>query len=124
MSADQNFDQEKSWALLYGKIIELLSQFGREDALGKGDYLVVDDNYGWQRHTVEIHNLSVLTPDVARRLQRLLRDFPDWEIVLAIDVPGTENAWPRMGVTIRAHEIVDELRREYLPREFEQVQFR
>jgi hypothetical protein len=121
MGAD---DQAKDWALLQRKIADVMKQIGREDPFGGGDYLIVDDNYGWERHTVEVHDLKVLTPDVTRKLQQLLNGFPGWEIVLAIDVPGTENVWPRMGLTIRGDGIIDDLRREYLPKAFEHVQFR
>jgi len=117
-------DQTEVWLLLHKRITGLLKQFGREDPFGHGDYLVVDDNYGWPRHTVEVHDLKVVTPDVARKLQQLLKGFPNWEIVLAIDVPGTENVWPRMGLTIRENEIIDDLRRDYLPTAFDHVRFR
>ncbi|MGH6770084.1 MAG: hypothetical protein ACRECO_13800 [Xanthobacteraceae bacterium] len=39
----------------------------------------------------------MLKPVVAKSLQPLLREFPDWEIVVVVDIPGKEDQWPRMG---------------------------
>ena len=115
-------EQENAWGALYERIVDVLRQFGTEDAFGKGDYLIVDDNYGWRRHKIEAHRLHMLRPDVVNALQLLLHDLPEWEIVLAIDVPGRES-WPPMGLTIRKHEIIDGLRRTYLPAEFQQIKY-
>lgn len=55
--------------------------------------------------------------EIIKTLQGLLKDFPNWTIIMAVDVLGKEH-WPSMGVTIRAHEIIDDLLRQYLPEEF------
>src|SRR5688572_23178306 len=102
MAADGETAQGRIWGLLYDQIRETLQQFGTENYLGEADYLIVDDNYGFYQHKIEIHKLHMLRPDVAKALQPLLREFADWEIVIAVDIPGKENAWPRMGLTIRA----------------------
>ena len=70
-----------------------------------------------------IHKLRMLDPALVRMLRMLLDDLPDWEIVIAVDVPGTENSWPRMGLIIRKHEIVDGLQRVHFPPEFQKVRF-
>jgi len=114
--------QTDTWNVMYRKISDQLGQFGAEDAFGKGDYWVLDDNYGFRSNKVCINRLSFLQPMVVRSLQDLLKDVPDWEIVVAIDVPGQE-AWPPMGFRIRAAEIVDDLKRQYFPSEFQRVQF-
>jgi hypothetical protein len=118
-----NEEQERMWELLYDQIKRVVQHFGTEDYLGGADYLLVDDNYGWRRHTIEIHKLPMLNPELVRQLQSLLEHFTDWEIVIAVDIPGTETTWPRMGITIRRHEIIDGLQREYLPSEFRAVRY-
>jgi hypothetical protein len=123
MSNERLIEQERSWGALYDKIAELLLQFGEEDHFGKADYLIVDDNYGSRRHTIEIHKLHMLRPIVVMTLQHLLQAFPDWEIVVAVDIPGTEGIWPRMGLTIRDREIIDDLQRQFLPTEFQGVAY-
>ena len=123
MNVDNRAEQERTWGILYAKILEVLHEFGTENQFGKGDYLVVTDNYGWPRHTVEIHKLHMLQPAIVNRLRDLLSEFAGWEIVVAVDIPGTENLWPRMGLTIRAHEIIDDLQRQYLPADTQNTQY-
>jgi hypothetical protein len=119
MKSDSDMQQANVWEELYLGIVALLSEYGIEDHLGHGDYLVVDDNYGWRRNTIEIHRLNMLDPVIVKSLQSLLNDVPDWEIVIAVDIPGTEAFWPRMGLTLRSGEIVDDLQRQYFPKEFQ-----
>jgi len=123
MNVDNRTEQERAWDILHEKILKELHEFGTENQFGEGDYLVVTDNYGWPRHTIEIHKLHMLQPAVVNRLRALLSEVAGWEIVVAVDIPGTENIWPRMGLTIRAHEIVDDLQRQYLPAETRHIQY-
>jgi hypothetical protein len=115
--------QERIWSALYEKILGVLRRFGAEDHFGEADYLLVDDNYGHRRHTIEIHKLRILDPGLIKMPRALLHDFGDWEVVIAVDVPGTEKSWPRMGLIVRKHEVVDGLQRNYLPAEFQNVTF-
>jgi hypothetical protein len=78
---------------------------------------------GWYQHKIELQNLALLKPAVIKSLQRLLATYPDWEIVIAIDIPGKENEWPSMGLVVRDEEIVDGLKREYFPNEFQNIQY-
>lgn len=107
--------RDKIWDDLYRRMVEVLSRYGREDAVGEGDFWVVDDNYGWRRHTVNVFDLKMLNPVIVSELRNLLDDISDWAIVLALDVPGKEGEWPHMGLIIRKREIIDGLRRELLP---------
>lgn len=111
--------RDRIWGELYRRIVDVLGRYGKEDAIGNGDFWVVDDNYGWRRHTVNIFDLKMLDAPIVAALRALLDDLPDWEIVLALDVPGTEGKWPSMGLTVRRHEIIDGLMREYLPRPYQ-----
>ena len=119
MSQDDLDDerQNQEWDTLYRRVVETLAPWGVDNPFGKGDYLVVDDNYGWWRQIIEIHQLKMLKVEIVKSLQALLKDFPDWAIVVAVDIPGQEH-WPPMGVTIRPHEIIDGLVRKHLPEEF------
>jgi hypothetical protein len=49
--------------------------------------------------------------------------FPDWEIVVAIDLSDKGHSWPNMGLTIRAHEIIDELQRQYFPPQYQGIKY-
>jgi hypothetical protein len=120
-----NWDEKQVsiWDRLYEQVTVLLARHGMEDSVGKGDYWVVDDNYGWRRSQVEIHNLNMLRPEIVNALRSLLTDLPDWEITVTVDIPGKENTWLVMGLTIRKLEIIDGLQRQYFPKEFQGWQY-
>ncbi len=111
--------RDQIWDALYRAVVDVLRQYGKEEPTGDGDFWVVDDNYGWRRQIVNIFNLKMLDPEIIFKLRALLDKLPEWSIVLALDVPGTEGKWPPMGVIIRRHEIIDGLQREYLPESFQ-----
>ena len=122
MSESSEF-QAAAWTILYDQIKALLRNYGVEDHFGKDDYLIVDDNLGYKWHTIEIHRLHMLRCNVVKALQALLRQFPDWELIVAVDIPGTEGVWPPMGLTIRSNEIIDGLQRRFFPKEFQNIQY-
>jgi hypothetical protein len=115
--------QEKEWSLLYDRITETLDRFGQKNAFGKGDYWLVDDNWGWHRHQIEVQNLNLLKPYVIKSLRALLAEYPNWDITVRVGVPGKENSWPGMGVIIYHDKIIDELQREFLPEEFRNISY-
>jgi hypothetical protein len=123
MSAADEAVQQRTWLILYRKVLGELREFGTEDHFGDADYLLVDDNLGAPRHTVEIHKLRMLDPSLVRALRSLLQDFEGWEIVVVVDIPGNEDKWPPMGLIIRKKEIIDGLYRGYFPAEFRNVVF-
>jgi hypothetical protein len=115
--------QEDEWLFLHDRITQTLDNFGRKNAFRKGDYWLVDDNWGWRRHQLEVQNLNLLKPHVIKSLQILLDGFPDWSMSVRVDVPGKEDIWPGMGLIIYPDQIIDELERQYLPAEFADIRF-
>lgn len=65
---------------------------------------------------------KLLTTPLISQLKGLLSSFPGHEIIVAIAVREGER-WPDMGLTIRAHEIIDGLQREHFPPEYRSVSF-
>ena len=124
MAGDGTSTQEKEWLVLHERITETLNHFGRKDAFGKGDYWLLDENWGRRKHEVEVQNLSLLRPHVIEALQKLLAGYPNWRITVSVAVPGTEDIWPGMGLIISRDEIVDELQRQHLPEEFGEIRYR
>jgi hypothetical protein len=108
-------EQAREWELLYRAIRAVLQANGREDALGRGDYWLLDENWGAHRHKVEVQNLALLAPSVVIALKSLLNDYSDWEITLSVDRGDGKASMPAMGLIIRDNEIIDGLRRECLP---------
>ena len=116
MKIEDDPQQEQEWQALYKLIVKTMAQWGVDDALGKGDYLIVDDYIFRRQQKLEVQNLKMFRVEIIKALQALLKDFPNWAIVMGVDIVGKEH--PSMGVTIRAHEIIDGLLRKYLPEEF------
>lgn len=109
---------EKEWLVLYKRLLSYFGKIGIEE----GDFWVRDEQWGAIEHVVLIHNLHLLTVPIILEVQRLISDFPNWTILLVVDVIGKEKEWPRMGVTIRQHEILDDLARSYLPERLQRLQ--
>jgi hypothetical protein len=120
---DDDAEQEREWDLLYARLGEIMRRYGKEDWLGHADYWIVSDNWGPRQHTIYIHNLKMLAADVVEQLQANLKDFPNWEIVVDVSPEQYGQSWPTMGLTIRAHEIIDDLKREYFPTEFQRIKY-
>jgi hypothetical protein len=115
--------QERAWADLYDRIQRVMSPLGREDSTAAADYWLLDDNWGAPQHKLLISNLDLLAPNIITRLQETLADYPGWEIVASVAMKKKGVSWPDMGLTIRPHEIVDELRREFLPEPFKRIKY-
>lgn len=115
--------QVDNWEQIFRRVSELMAEYGSEYYSKRGDYLLVEDNYGWQRISLSVQNLKMLMPEIIHRLRKLLTELPDWEIVIAVDIPGKEKDWPPMGVTIRKHEIIDGLQRQYFPEELRDLHY-
>src|SRR5882757_4048420 len=108
MAFDSNEgDGPQVWAVLYKRLEKILRQFGKEDYIGRADYWLLDDDWGCGQHKLYVNNLSLLAPSIIKLLQASLEEFPKWEIVVAVSLEGAGKSWPEMGLTIRAHEIID-----------------
>lgn len=116
MTDDVRAQQRREWTLLYDAIGAILRQFGKEDDGGEWkDYLLVEDNLGLWQHRIETSNPEMVRPTVVKLLQKSLIGYPNWEIVIAASRLG--------GVVIRDDEIIDGLRRENLPKEFQTIEY-
>lgn len=115
--------QQKEWTLIYKAIARTLEPFGKDDAFGEGDYLLVDENWGNHQHKIEVQNLNIIEPKIIKLLQAILQPFPAWEIIVGIDTSSHEAAGPAMGLTVRHYEIIDGLQRQYLPAQFQKIQY-
>lgn len=120
---EQADSQARDWRRLYTRIGDFLAQFGTSDTLGDADYWVLDDNWGSTQQKIFVNNLTMLEPRVIAGLQRLLSDFPSWEIRVAVSLRGSGEKWPDMGLTIRRHEVVDDLQRAYFPLPFRSLRY-
>src|SRR5258707_1249924 len=115
MSTAEEAAQQRDWQVLHDAITATLDRFGRKDAFGKGDYWLLDDNWGRLSQQLEFQNLELFKPQIIKVLQDLLAGYPDWYITIRVAVPGKEKIWPGMGLIIYSDEVIDELRRDFLP---------
>lgn len=120
---DDELEQANTWQLLYDRIRRFMLTQGTEYYLQTGDCWVLDDNWGSKQQKILVRNLKLLRPPVIKSLQRMLQEFPDWEIMVAVSMPAPKGPWPDMGLTIRAHEIIDGLQRQYFPPEYRGIQY-
>lgn len=123
LTSGMDSTQERQWGELYDALASVLMPLGKDDGFGKGDFWLMDENWGIYQQKLDLQNLDLLKPDVVRRLQGVLVAYPDWDIVVSVDVPAHEHDWPPMGLIIRAKEIIDGLQRRYLPTEFRNLTY-
>lgn len=115
-------EQQRGFSILYDRALQYLSEFGRDD-WRDGDFWIVDDNYGPKQHKIYFQNYRLLAPAIIRGLQNLLEDHPDWAWVVVVLPHGVADDWPEMGLIVRKHEIIDGLKRELFPKEFQSLQY-
>lgn len=104
---------------------KLLERFGHPDYLPgqpEGDFQVHGDYSEYPQVVVFVENLKLLLPPVVDAVQSLVRQYPGWHIDLMVTLRGHED-WPNMGISVRADEIVDDLHRQYFPKEFQDVAY-
>lgn len=110
----------------YPKLKELLKRFGQPNFVpGRegGDFTVHGDYPGSPLFVVFVTSLQMLRPSVVAALQRFIKNYPDWQISMTVAIPGHSQDWPRMGLYIRPHEIIDGLQRQYFPKEFQHIEY-
>jgi len=121
---DSRYEQElKIFERVVDQIKALLKRYGEHDSLRPGDYSIYDDYWGYPQVKVSINNLKMLQPSIIDGLQQIVKVYPEWEIVVAVAVRGHYSDWPEMGLYIRPHEIIYGLRRQYFPKEFQNIEY-
>ena len=124
--ANSPYSQEEGsrvWNDLYPKLVETLKRFGVEDEIGDRDFWVHDDFWGYPQHKIYFNSFKMLQPSVINELRKLLQAYPAWEFMVSVSIGEESQAWPTMGLTIRKHEIVDGLQRQYFPLEYRSIQY-
>jgi hypothetical protein len=111
---------------LSDRVDELLKHFGRPAFVpGQplGDYSVHGDYNEYPQVHVFVHNLELLRPPAVKALQQLLQEFPGWQIDLGVGLWDHLKDWPNMCLSIRQNEIVEDLQRQYFPKEYQDLAF-
>lgn len=119
-------EQYVAFERLCDLVEKVLERFGRPDYLPgqrHGDFQVHCDYSEYPQVVVFVDNLKLLLPAVVDAIQQLVKEYPGWHIDLRVTTRGHED-WPNMGISIRANEIVDDLHREYFPKEFQNLAYK
>ncbi len=119
-------EQEAVFERLCSRVKSLLKRFGRPDFMPgqrHGDLCVHGDYSEYPQVVVFVHNLELLRQPVVSALQQLLAEFPDWQIDMMVGLWDHLKDWPNMGISIRGNEVVEDLQRQYFPKEFQDLAF-
>jgi hypothetical protein len=75
--------RDEQWAALYDALLKLLSASGKDDPFGKGDFWLLDDDWGdMPMQKVCVFRPEFLTRDLVAHVQALLRSgFADWGVI-------------------------------------------
>jgi len=119
---DEFYEQQVA---IFDRLVEQieaqLNKFG-VDSLEHSDYSIYEDYWGYPQVKVSMLTLKMLRPPVIEQLQRVVKMYPGWEIVVAVVIDGHRD-WPEMGLYVRSNEIIDGLQRQYFPEEFQDIRY-
>lgn len=105
MNAPQDV-QAKEWVALYDELGALLEKHGTRNSLGKGDFWLVEDNYGSPQHKVCVTHVSFLTRPMAAEIQRALRKYSlGWEVLFSLDKSELRPTDDDLGILVRKGDI-------------------
>src|SRR6201988_766272 len=82
--------RDEQWAALYDRLLKLLSAAGKNDAYGKGDFWLLDDDWGdTPLQKVRVFRPEFLTRELTEQVQKLLLSgFADWGVMF--DLSGMQ----------------------------------
>ena len=94
---------DEEWKVVYDAIREVCGRHGTEDPYGKGDYWVVDDNWGGVSQKLVVSSPKFLTPKLVAELADCIARTKLYgaQVLVALDfnLPGKKLP-PMMGLMI------------------------
>lgn len=104
---------------IYDCLLSLLNLAGRNNAIGEGDFWLLDDDYGFPEQRIYIFRMEILTDSLVRELQELLKNgFQDWTIRIVLDLLPPDEDVPRAGLLIHSGRVEEQWDREALKKRF------
>ncbi len=110
------------WQEFYDRIRGYVLTLGTE-GIEATDDCWIDDDYLGRYQTIYVHNMKLLSPEIVSTLHAMVSDYPGWEIIVTVSLHGPGEEWPEVGLTIRPHEIIDGLQRQYFPPEYRDLAY-
>lgn len=113
----------EEWQASFGDLLELLTPYGRNSAVGEGDFWLLPEDWENREHVIHLDKLQLLEQGLAQRIRELLaRRYPNW-VVSIIIIPPRDRRWPNMGILITKDAIEDHLDRSVLPDNLSALRF-
>lgn len=98
--------RRREWEALHADLLVALEPLGRNDPFGKGDFWLVDDDWGGCQHKICVTSLPFLTQEVAEVIRHTLEKYSlPWEVVIALDFPDPNRPSDGEGVLVRKSSI-------------------
>jgi hypothetical protein len=91
------------WQILYDAVRSVCARYGKEDPFGKGDYWVIDDNWGGVTQKIAVNSSKFLSPKLVAELADCIAKTKLYgaQIVVALDLETpNEKLPPMMGLLI------------------------
>lgn len=107
---DDEDQVDPGWQRLYDALVLTCKWFGDENAFGRGDFWVVDDDYGCHNQKLCVSSLTFLTPEVVQAIQQCIRDAgaPGAQVMIQLELQGHGvDQVPPEGLIVKAHDIAE-----------------
>ena len=91
------------WKILYDAVREVCARYGKEDPFGKGDFWVIDDDWGGVTQKIAVYSPRFLSPKLVAELSNCIEKTGLYgaQIVVALDLEiPNEKLPPMMGLLI------------------------
>jgi hypothetical protein len=108
--------RDNQWVALYARLLKLLSASGKNDAYGKGDFWLLDDDRGGERQQkVCVFRPEFLTRELVAQVQELLRSgFADWGVMFDLSEMQEPRIEGARGIIVYADRIQEEWDKDLL----------
>ncbi len=101
---------DPGWQRLYDALVLTCKWFGDENAFGRADFWVVDDDWGCHNQKLCVSSQAFLTPEVALAIQRCVRQAgaPGAQVMIQLELQGEAGAAvPPEGLIVTADAITE-----------------
>jgi hypothetical protein len=109
------------WRRLYDAVRKICTSFGIERTEGRGDFLVLDDDWGGTTQQIFVFNPEFLQPQLVNRMMEYLRTNSLFgvlvEVIVDFDQQG-DRIGPTMGLVFDMDLVVEHWDRALLEKNF------
>lgn len=101
---------DPGWKRLYDALVITCKWFGDENAFGRADFWVVDDDWGDHNQKICVTSLSFLTPKVVLAIQQCIRDagFPGAQVMVQLELQRyAGDTIPPEGLIVKADSVTE-----------------